>query len=107
MQLSHYLPETIPDPAKLLYGLVRGNMESHMERLRSMLELAAERQLNPVLRRFNIPSRREVHSLSNRIGRLERRLGIGPHSDPSTIYGIASTGTFDAIRRAELFWDEV
>jgi len=50
------------------------DVESRAERFLSTLEKEAAKRLGPLLRRMDLPSREEVHSLSRRIGQLERRL---------------------------------
>ncbi len=50
------------------------DVESRAERFLSTLEKEAAKRLGPLLRRLDVPSRQEVHSLSRRIGQLERRV---------------------------------
>src|SRR5262249_54491683 len=50
------------------------DVESRAERFLSTLEKEAAKRMGPLLRRLDLPSRQEVHSLSRRIGQLERRL---------------------------------
>ncbi len=50
------------------------DVESRAERFLSTLEKEASKRLGPLLRRLDVPSRQEVHTLSRRIGQLERRL---------------------------------
>ena len=50
------------------------DVESRAERFLSTLEKEASKRLVPLLRRLDVPSRQEVHSLSRRIGQLERRV---------------------------------
>ena len=50
------------------------DVESRAERFLSTLEKEASKRMGPLLRRLDLPSRQEVHSLSRRIGQLERRL---------------------------------
>jgi len=50
------------------------DVESRAERFLSTLEKEAAKRLGPLLRRLDLPSRAEVHSLSRRIGQLERRM---------------------------------
>ena len=50
------------------------DVEARAERFLSTLEKEAGKRLEPLLRRLDLPSRQEVHSLSRRIGQLERRL---------------------------------
>ena len=53
------------------------DVESRAERFLSTLEKEAAKRLGPLLRRLDVPSRQEVHSLSRRIGQLERRVRPG------------------------------
>jgi polyhydroxyalkanoate synthesis regulator phasin len=53
------------------------DVESRAERFLSTLEKEAAKRLGPLLRRLDLPSRQEVHSLSRRIGQLERRMRPG------------------------------
>jgi polyhydroxyalkanoate synthesis regulator phasin len=50
------------------------DVESRADRFLSTLEKEAVKRLGPLLRRLDVPSRQEVHSLSRRIGQLERRV---------------------------------
>jgi polyhydroxyalkanoate synthesis regulator phasin len=50
------------------------DVESRADRFLSTLEKEAAKRLGPLLRRLDVPSRQEVHSLSRRIGQLERRV---------------------------------
>jgi polyhydroxyalkanoate synthesis regulator phasin len=50
------------------------DVESRAERFLSTLEKEASKQLAPLLKRLDLPSRREIHNLSRRIGQLERRV---------------------------------
>ncbi len=50
------------------------DVESRAERFLSTLEKETAKRLGPLLRRLDVPSRQELHSLSRRIGQLERRL---------------------------------
>lgn len=50
------------------------DVESRAERFLSTLEKEAAKRLTPLLKRLDLPSRQELHSLSRRIGQLERRM---------------------------------
>jgi len=50
------------------------DVESRAERFLSTLEKEAGKRLAPLLKRLDLPSRQEIHSLSRRIGQLERRV---------------------------------
>jgi polyhydroxyalkanoate synthesis regulator phasin len=50
------------------------DVESRAERFLSTLEKEAAKRMGPLLRRLDLPTRQEVHTLSRRIGQLERRL---------------------------------
>lgn len=50
------------------------DVESRAERFLATLEKEAAKRLGPLLRRLDVPSRQEVHTLSRRIGQLERRV---------------------------------
>ncbi|MFQ5665821.1 MAG: phasin family protein [Candidatus Binatia bacterium] len=50
------------------------DVESRAERFLSTLEKQTAKRLDPLLRRLDVPSRREVHSLARRIGQLERQV---------------------------------
>ena len=50
------------------------DVESRAERFLSTLEKEAAKRIGPLLRRLDLPSRQEIHSLSRRIGQLERRV---------------------------------
>jgi polyhydroxyalkanoate synthesis regulator phasin len=56
------------------------DVESRADRFLSTLEKEAAKRLGPLLRRLDVPSRQEVHSLSRRIGQLERRVRPGRKS---------------------------
>ena len=55
---------------------------SRAQRVLSLLEVETRRRLQPLLRRFDVPSRTEVQRLSRRIGRLERCVGVLPAAAP-------------------------
>ncbi len=50
------------------------DVESRAERFLATLEKEAAKRLGPLLKRLDLPSRQEIHSLSRRIGQLERRM---------------------------------
>lgn len=50
------------------------DVESRAERFLSTLEKEAAKRISPLLKRLDLPSRQEIHSLSRRIGQLERRM---------------------------------
>lgn len=50
------------------------DVESRAERFLSTLEKEAAKRITPLLKRLDLPSRQELHSLSRRIGQLERRM---------------------------------
>lgn len=52
------------------------DVESRAERFLSTLEKEAAKRLTPLLKRLDLPSRQEIHSLSRRIGQLERRMKV-------------------------------
>ena len=70
------------------------DVESRAERFLSTLEKEAAKRLGPLLRRLDVPSRQEIHSLSRRIGQLERRVRPGRKavSEAPSARTTASTG---------------
>jgi poly(hydroxyalkanoate) granule-associated protein len=50
-------------------------VESRTEKLLGRIEQQLVKQLDPVLRRLDLPTRKEVHALQRRIAQLESRLG--------------------------------
>ncbi len=49
-------------------------VESRAERLLSTLEKETAKRLAPIVKRLDLPSRREVEALSRRIGHLEKQM---------------------------------
>jgi len=58
------------------------DVESRAERFLSTLEKEAAKRLTPLLKRLDLPSRQEIHSLSRRIGQLERRMKAVTRATP-------------------------
>lgn len=50
------------------------DVESQSARLLATIEREAAKRLNPLLRRLDLPSRKEVQNLSRRLAQLEKRL---------------------------------
>jgi polyhydroxyalkanoate synthesis regulator phasin len=50
------------------------DVEARTEHVLSTLEQQVSKRLRPILRRLDVPSRHEVHSLSRRIAQLEVRM---------------------------------
>ncbi len=63
-------------------GRIAHDTVSRAQRVLSTLEAETRRRLEPLLRRFDVPSRTEVQRLSRRIGRLERGVGVLPVAAP-------------------------
>ena len=57
---------------------VTKDVESRAEQLVSTIEKQAAKRLNPLLRRLDLPSRQEVHTLQRRVAQLEKRLAARP-----------------------------
>ena len=64
-------------------------------RVYSLLETEIQRNLEPLLRRMDVPSRQEVHRLARRIAQIEDRL-----------LSREPLEALDTQQYAALFWDE-
>ena len=64
-------------------------------RVYSLLETEIQRNLEPLLRRMDVPSRQEVHRLARRIAQIEDRL-----------LSTEPLAALDTQQYAALFWDE-
>jgi len=71
-------------------------VESRAERLLSTLEKETARRLAPIVKRLDLPSRKEIETLSRRIGHLEkqmRRPGAPPTSRAQAAPAPAAPGS--------------
>jgi polyhydroxyalkanoate synthesis regulator phasin len=50
------------------------NVESRAEQFLSTLEKETSKRLSPILKRLDLPSRKDIEALSRRIGQLEKRV---------------------------------
>lgn len=56
------------------------DLEARAERVRLTLEKEVSKRMEPVLRRLDLPTRKELQALAKRIGQLER--SMGPRKSP-------------------------
>lgn len=56
------------------------DLEARAERVRLTLEKEVSKRMEPVLRRLDLPTRREIQALGKRIAQLERAMASRRHS---------------------------
>jgi hypothetical protein len=81
--------------------------ESRTRLLLWAVEREAQKRLQRVLRRLEVPSRREIDVLSRRIAELERRVPARPAAAVADLMPCGAANRMDSVHFAEQYWDEV